>query len=178
MFGNYPEEAKKLFKDKRGCFRAWKKHPEPADLDPFEIYELSEQYAREVARTNIDVREYARQVSEPEEMNSTEPKRLKKHVFSAAENGYAERVVISDRFHNSDSSTHKRLSCRQHNVDICSTLNNLKTATMESLNARSNKFLSSICTVEPSALAPVLDFECLNGRYAVSLPHRCCMLCI
>ena len=71
MYANYPAEAKKLFGNKRGCFREWKNANDDSFADNLERVsivhpELSDQAARELSQQDA-CRTYARQIQDSDE---------------------------------------------------------------------------------------------------------------
>ena len=152
MYANYPAEAKKLFGNKRGCFREWKNANDDSFADNLERVsivhpELSDQAARELSQQDA-CRTYARQIQD-EDFNCGGEKRLLRHPYLQDKENW-ERVVVSDRFHQGKGSkSHRRPTCAQHNCRLCKELDETPTSFMESTNARRNRYLKSVCTVDP-----------------------------
>jgi hypothetical protein len=164
MEGNHNEEARALWGDYRGTFKPFVNEKQIGegqlpDLSPVAIPDFERQAARRSA-ADPGLRQVAmarlhraRQAKSPLERAKIP------HPFQRG--AHWQRVVASDRFHQSPyvlkrvidkkkkPHSHKRVSCTQHLLSICSSLREVRTSIMESLNARRKQYLSTVCTTDP-----------------------------
>ena len=150
--GNYPSEAAQLLGDNRGCFRTWvtrdhKDFPERA-CQLCELPEFTHESTRALARTR-ECQDTARRIFAAKgELRCGEHPFLPNHRF---------RLILCDRFHQGQGSkSHKRPECSQHRMNLCTSLNDVNSSMAESLNARKNRRLKTLCTVDIVHYIPLL----------------------
>jgi hypothetical protein len=163
MESNYPKEADALWGDYHGTFKPFikekaiiheKKMP---DLTPVEIPSFELSAARRLANdANLrqGVAANARRVLE-----ARGAARLERHPLQTGR--HWQRAVSSDKWHQSPyvlkraiekknkPHTHRKISCTQHLMHVCSSLSDTRTSIMESLNGRRKRHLATVCTTDP-----------------------------
>ena len=153
--GNDPDGAAQTLGPNRGCPKAWNSAPPGLVLDPVAIPELLPGAERDLAMENptIDgksVRDYAEEV-----LAARGCKRYRPHPFMQK---HLWRLILSDRFHHGImKKTHKKPTCFQRVIAQCSSLSDVRTSFMESVNARMNRRLKTVCTVDPATYFPLMQ---------------------
>jgi hypothetical protein len=165
MEGNHSEEARALWGDYHGTFKPFVKEKQIRegqlpDLSPVAIPDFERQAARRSA-ADPDWRPVA-MARLRQAMKAKSPLERTKIPHPFQRGAHWQRVVASDRFHQSPyvlkrviekskkkPHSHKRVSCTQHLLSICSSLREVRTSIMESLNARRKQYLSTVCTTDP-----------------------------
>ena len=162
MEANHPGEAKELWGEYHGTFKPFLsenqivKEDRLPDLSRVSIPDFEPSAAQHYANTDASAaaRRFARQAIAAEGKD-----RLKRHPLMLG--SHRARAVVSDKWHQSPyvlkrsmdkkskPHSHRKVSCTQHLLHICSSASRCRTSIMESLNARRKLHLATICTTDP-----------------------------